>query len=183
MKELQQTLIKDDCYIPGIKAVDKDDLVSNKASEITASSFIKAAPPTNINGDYARHVEENVAGWISDKMSENGEWLKVSFDEEIAVKNIILRFDPDFKTTMIPTQSYKTKKRQEAEMPYVLVRDYELIFEKNGKIVKTIETLDNFQRVNKFEFSEKIVCDNVKIVVKNTYGDESARIFDFRIYE
>ncbi|MFI3325415.1 MAG: FAD-dependent oxidoreductase [Clostridia bacterium] len=183
IKELQQTLIKDDCYIPGIAADDKLDLVTNLDCKITASSETEKGKATNINGDYARRVDEVENAWISETLSENGEYIKVEFPKSVELSQLILRFDPNFSNTTIITQSWRKKEAQAPEMPYEMVRDYSIIFENDGKTVKTMDVDDNFQRVNKFDFDKKVVCDSMKILVKTTYGDKHARIFDIRAYE
>lgn len=180
--ELQQTLIKDDCYIPGIKVNDKEDIVSNSNCTVTASSAIESGLPSNINGDYSRRINEKEYAWISDEMSENGEFIKVDFDESKEISNVVLRFDPNFSKTIFTTQATRVKARIVKEMPHELVRDYVVIFEKNGEVVKEIAVEDNFQRVNKHEF-EKISADSIKVLVKSTYGDKHARVFEIRAYD
>ena len=46
IKEIQQTLIKDDCWIPGFKNEDDDDMA--RKAKITASSFKESCKPENI---------------------------------------------------------------------------------------------------------------------------------------
>ena len=183
ISELQQALIKDDCYLPGIPVCDKKDLVSNLDCKISSSSSLDIGKATNINGEYARRVEEVQNAWISNEISENGEWIEVKFPKLVKIKDMILRFDPNFSATIIPTQQIKRIQKQVPEMPFELVRDYDLIFMQNGKEIKTVQNLDNFQRVNKFNFDNSVECDAVKILVKTTYGDKHARIFDVRAYE
>ncbi|MFI3236722.1 MAG: FAD-dependent oxidoreductase [Lachnospiraceae bacterium] len=181
ISELQQTLIKDDCYIPGIVAKDALDLVTNKACEITASSNIEGGEPTNINGDYARRVEEVQHAWISEPFTDTPEWLQIKFAEEQSVSKIILRLDPNFSKSMVITQSSKARARLEDGMPSVLVESYTLELLKGGEVVGTVEVSDNDRRVNMHDFAD-IVCDTVKMTVKATHGDAHARVFDVRVY-
>ncbi len=181
INELQQTLIKDDCYIPGIVARDENDLVSKETCTITASSFTQNGEPTNINGDYARRVDENENAWISEPISPVGEWIKIGFNKEISAKELVIRFDPNFSKTIIPTQSTRVKQRQVEEMPYELVKNYKIKYLNNKEIVKEIDITDNFQRVNKHDI-DGISFDTLIITVKSTYGDKHARIFDIRVY-
>ena len=183
IKELQQMLIKDDCYLPGIVVADSDDLVTNRACAISASSYIVGGEPTNINGDYARRIDEKQHAWISDTMKDAPEWIQIQFEEAIIVGDIILRFDPNFSKIMFVTQSAQTMEKQDPGMPTVLIKDYTLEFLKDGKVIKAIEVADNTQRVNEHVFKEKVKCDAVKLIAKRTYGDEHARVFDLRIYE
>ncbi|ONI47638.1 pyridine nucleotide-disulfide oxidoreductase, partial [Candidatus Epulonipiscioides saccharophilum] len=178
--ELQQKLIKDDCYIPGIVCKDEDNLVKKYPVTITASSHIDGGEPTSINGDYARRVGDTNHCWISGEMNGD-EWININFGTSINANEVVLRFDPDFSNTLIPTQSYRTRARQPVDMPLVLVKDYTLVCHKNGVAVKEIAVSDNFQRVNKHSVAG-IDFDSLSVIVSATYGDKHARIFDIKVY-
>ncbi|MFI3238485.1 MAG: FAD-dependent oxidoreductase [Lachnospiraceae bacterium] len=182
MHELQQTLIRDDAYIPGIATKDTQDLVSNMNCAITASSCVTGGEPTNINGEYARRVGAVQNAWISDNMDKGAEWLQVSFPEVVSVKDVLLRFDPNFSKLLTPTIAVKQHKDMPVHMPEELVRDYEVICMKDGVEVACKVVDENYLRVNKLHFEEAVECDSIKVVVKKTYGDTSARIFEVRAY-
>ena len=61
--ELQQTLIRDDAYLPGIKNRDQQELVRRLQPVITASSNVSGGEATNINGDYSRKIGEKEYAW------------------------------------------------------------------------------------------------------------------------
>lgn len=177
--ELQQTLIRDDCYIPGIVAQDKDDLATNQPCTITASS----SQVLKLNGDYARRVYDTEYGWISEKISPNGEWIQIAMPTSCDISSVILRFDPNFNRTAIITQSSRTKERQPKYSPPELVRDYTLEFIKAGAVVHTTTVEENFQRVNNISLEKSINCDTVKVHVTATNGDDLVRIMDIRLYK
>ncbi len=176
--ELQQTLIRDDCHIPGIPVKDKNDLVSNGNCTITASS----QKVLKLNGDYARKVKDVDYGWISEDIAPDGEELVIKFPNAVEMSSVLLRFDPNFSKILFVTQSERVKSRQDKHMPKELVKDYTLVLEHNGKEVKRITINDNFQRVNEVSLGNKVTCDAIKVIVNSTYGDTSARIFDVRAY-
>ena len=181
MHELQQLLIKDDAYLPGIETKDADDLISNLNTVITASSALENAPATNVNSAYARKIDDEQNIWISKPLlSQSPQFVEIKFSKEIQMNEILLRFDPNF-AKYFATRITDSKRNNE-EMQAELVRDYKIEFFANGKIVKELSFDDNFVRVNHHKFSEKITCDTVKVTVLKTYGDESARISDIRIY-
>ncbi len=182
IEELQQTLIQNDCYLPGISTKDEKELITNQPCQVSASSHTEKGAPSQINSDYARRVGEEEHGWISKDIPSTGAVLEAKFEKPVDVSEIVLRFDPNFSRVIFPTQSLRVKGKQEKTLPSVLVKDYEIIFEKEGKVQQKIEVSDNFQRVNKHKLSDKISCDTAKLVVKSTYGDTSARVFDFRLY-
>lgn len=178
--ELQQTLIADDCYIPNIPVKDPENLVDT--AEITASSAIAEGSPQQINGDFARRIDEVQNAWISETLGAEAQWIAAKFPETVALEEVLLRFDPNFSQILITTPDLDLRKRMPPSLPYELVKDYALIFESKGTVVKTVDVVDNFQRVNRHLFPEKISCDVVKVLVKSNYGAENARIFDLRCY-
>ncbi|ONI44947.1 pyridine nucleotide-disulfide oxidoreductase [Candidatus Epulonipiscioides gigas] len=179
ISELQQLLLKDDAFLPGIETKDSEDLISNTKCTITASSYKEGAEPHKANGAYARRIEEEENKWISQPMSKDGEWLQVQFDKPTKINEILLRFDPNF-SKYFATRITDSKRNNE-EMQAELVRDYKIELIKDCKVLKEILVDDNFVRVNHHKF-DSITCDTVKIIVLKTYGDESARIDDIRIY-
>ena len=181
--ELQQTLIRDDAYLPGIKNKDQQELVRKLQPVITASSNVSGGEATNINGDYSRKIGEKEYAWISDTMSEQGEWIQIQFSEKVSVKNICLRFDPNFSRLLTPTIALVHQKLMVENMPYELVKAYEIQFLNNGDIIFSKSMKDNYLRVNEHEFAEGINCDCVRVLVKETHGDLHARIFEIGIYD
>lgn len=181
--ELQQTLIRDDAYLPGIKNRDQQELVRRLQPVITASSNVSGGEATNINGDYSRKIGEKEYAWISDTMSEQGEWIQIQFLEKVSVKNICLRFDPNFSRLLTPTIALVHQKLMVENMPYELVKAYEIQFLNNGDIIFSKSMKDNYLRVNEHEFAEGINCDCVRVLVKETHGDLHARIFEIGIYD
>lgn len=179
ISELQQLLLKDDAFLPGIETKDSEDLISNTKCTITASSYKEGAEPHKANGAYARRIEEEENKWISQPMSKDGEWLQVQFDKPTKINEILLRFDPNF-SKYFATRITDSKRNNE-EMQAELVRDYKIELIKDGQVLEEILVDDNFVRVNHHKF-DSITCDTVKIIVLKTYGDESARIDDIRIY-
>jgi hypothetical protein len=76
-------------------------------------------------------------------------------------------------------------KRQEQQRPGVpaeLVKDYDIVFKKNGESVKVIEIRDNHQRHNPHKF-EKTECDGVEFRIYSTNGSENVTVFEVRAYE
>ena len=63
IRELQQTLLKNDCYIPGHPNEDEADLA--RRASVTASSETAGGEAANVINGYARGVGEASNCWIS----------------------------------------------------------------------------------------------------------------------
>lgn len=179
INRLQQTLIKDDCYIPGIKTNDPLDLATD--CEITASSYIPDGEPSKIVNGNARVIDGELNCWISDNIKEP-QWINFKLPAERKLNELYLRFDPNFSEPIITTQAKALHEREVKYMPLELVKHYKVELINNGSVVYSFEDKDNFQRFCKIDLSKSPKCSDVKITVFETYGDSHARIFEARIY-
>ncbi|MFI3236420.1 MAG: FAD-dependent oxidoreductase [Lachnospiraceae bacterium] len=178
IKDVQKLLILDDCYLPGIAIEDEKDCC--QTATITASTHIAGGEPNQITNGHTRCIGETENAWISEEM--NGEeWLNVAFDSAKKVSEIEVKFDPNLSDIMVTTAVIRKISIQEKTMPSVLVKDYNVEFILDGKVVNTLEVRDNYQRINK-HLVDQVTCDNMKITVLNTYGDKHARIFEVKAY-
>ena len=86
--ELQQTLIRDDCYIPGFANTDKADLAQTAA--VTASSAQENYPAANVLTGVTRDINGCTNAWHSDGLSTQGEWLQLSLAAPAPVRTVQL---------------------------------------------------------------------------------------------
>ena len=80
IKEIQQTLIKDDCWIPGFKNEDDDDMA--RKAKITASSFKESCKPENIINGETRRINGKENCWESDKITNELPFIKLAFENQ-----------------------------------------------------------------------------------------------------
>ncbi len=179
ISEVQQLLLKDDCFIPNFKNEDVCDFALGK--KVTATSERKGFEAVNVTNGVARTVKENSNMYCSNGISENGESITIDFEKCVDLKELHIKFDSNLSREIeISLNSWVTS-RQEKGLPSTLVKDYKVELLNNGEIVKTIEKCDNIFRFNKLNF-ETVCCDSVKITCFNTYGNEDIRIFEVRAY-
>ncbi len=179
IEELQQQLLKDDCYIPNFKNQDKCDLALGK--KVVATSEKSDFEAQNITNGVARTVKENSNMYCSNGISENGESVTVDFGETVDLSQLHIKFDSNLSLEIEISLNKWVTNRQDKGLPTTLVKDYKVEFIRTGEIVKTIEKQDNIYRFNKLDF-ETVSCDSVKITCFNTYGDSDIRIFEVRAY-
>lgn len=175
---LQQTLIKDDCFIPGIKANDEADICPKCI--ITASSSVENGEASKIVNGFDRDIGEDKNAWVSEKISENGEWIKMELPKTQNISEVLIKFDPNLTKLLSTSAAPKTVARQVPDMPYELVSDYKVEAFLNGEIVFEETVIDNLQRLQNIKIGKD--ADTVKITIQKTHGDDNARIFEVRIY-
>ena len=178
MDELQQTLLKDDCYIPGFKNTDADDLC--RGAQVSASSHKAGCEPEKVINGVARRVGKEENCWESAGL--NGEFLTLAFDGAKPVRQLRLTFDPNLTKEIMPSMTRNVRDRQVKGLPRELIKDYTVELLLNGESVFRKETKGNSQRLNVIDLPESVNCDLIRITPESTYGYENARIFEVRAY-
>ena len=177
--ELQQMLLKDDCFIPNFKNEDKADYALT--AKLSATSEKSGYEVENIINGVARTVKDNSNMYCSDGISENGESITLDFGKPVNLNELHIKFDSNLSLEIEISMDSWVYSRQEKGLPSTLVKDYKVELIKNGETVKTVEKTDNIFRFNKIPL-ENTECDSVKITCYNTYGNEDIRIFEVRAY-
>ena len=177
--ELQQTLLKDDCYIPGYRNSDPADLA--RTANITASSFLYRCGPENITNGISRRVNNEENCWESDGISPDGEKLSLNFSTIQHVSQVRLTFDPNLTSEIMPSISVKALSRQVKGMPEELVSEYDLDFWNGQNCILTKKIRDNYQRLQVFDFSP-LECDKITFTFRKTHGYPSIRVYEIRVY-
>ena len=173
MDELQQQLLKDDCYLPGIVNHDKNDLaLKAKVSADTGSN-----PEAVING-VTRNVDDDVHAWTSAALPGK---LSLQWEQPVTISEIQITFDTNLSRSIKQTMSSKRIREQTLGLPPELTRDYCVALYSQGAEVARQEVRGNHQRMNRVRFPD-VTCDRAEIVVLATYGDPQSRVFEVRAY-
>jgi hypothetical protein len=175
MNELQQILIKDDCYIPGI--LNTDDLDLARTATVTATSEKEGYEASNV----IKGITRNNDVWISDGIGEQGETVCIKLKEPSCVSQVRLVFDSNFNYSIKQTMSIKRQKQQRVGVPEELIKDYTVTLWKDGTEVAQKHVSGNHQRLNIVEF-DGVKCDSVTVMIHATNGAENAHIYEIRIY-
>ena len=175
--ELQQTLLKDDCYIPGFANHDPADLC--RSAKVTATSFKEGCEPENVINGVARRVGKNENAWESVGL-ENAV-LTLALAEAAEVNQIRVTFDPNLTKEIMPSMTRNVRDRQVKGMPHELVKDYKVEALLGGEVVWSKDVAENYQRLNIHEL-DAVKCDTIRITALSTHGIDSARIYEVRAY-
>lgn len=179
--ELQQRLLRSDCYIPGFVNQDAGDLARRARAE--ASSCLEGHPADKVLNGVSRDTEEAVNCWESDGIRAEGETLTLRLDRPARLGQVRLTFDSNLNRAIKITLSAKRMAQQQAGPPRELVKDYEVRLVRNGEAAASRRVEGNYQRLNVLDFPEKPLCDIVEIRISATNGYPNARIFEVRAYE
>jgi len=180
IEELQQTLLRDDCYIPGCTNTDVYDKARNAV--VSASGYSGECRPELVLSGVTRGVDENGNCWESLPLSMEKAFLLFRLGATEPVSQIRVVFDPDLNSEIMVTMTRRVQAKEVTGMPPVLVRDYSVSIIREGNEVFRKDFRDNNKRLCVLDVPEGICGDEVKLEIHSTYGYECARVFEVRIY-
>lgn len=175
--ELQQEILKDGGFLPGIANTDPQDLA--RTASFTASSGQESA--ALVANGISRRLGQEQNGWQSEGLSEDGEWLAAKLAAPAALREVRLVFDSDFSYPIRVTMAPNRQRQQRKGVPAELVKNYELLLQKDGKTVRTLRVENNHNRLNVLRF-EPTECDSLLLRVSETNGAKKVTIFELRAY-
>ena len=175
--ELQQILLKDDCYIPGFQNEDSLDL----ARQACVHSSSEKLPASDVINGYSRAIGGHTNCWQSNGIRPEGETLDLAWKQQKMVHQVRLTFDPDLNSSIKMTLSSRRIAEQIPGVPPKLVKDYDVEIVLDGEIVCRHQVRNNFQRLNVLDF-EPVLCDQITVRIYATNGYEDVRIFEVRVY-
>lgn len=179
MRELQQMLLKDDAYIPGIWNEDPKDLA--RRAKVTATSAREGCPPENVINGISRDEDGHRNLWISGKGRTEGEMLTLHLADRQPVSEVHLTFDSNFHYAIKITLSRKRQAQQRIGVPPELIRDYTVTLWQGDKKAAKQTVTENVQRKNIVTFPTT-ECDRVTVMVHKTNGSNEAHIYEIRVY-
>lgn len=178
IEELRQTLLKEDCYIPG--AGNQDPLDKARTAVITASSYIPGYEPENVISGVTRQVGDATHAWHSADM--DAPWLSLALEKAQAISQIRVTFDPDLNIEIMISQTKRRLDGMIKGMPPSLVKDFTVRLLKDGETVYQKDITDNWQRLAVIDTGKPVVADQALVEIHSTYGDNTAKIFEVRLY-
>ena len=175
MEELQQLLLKDDCYIPGYRNTDPQDLA--RTAQISATSAREGFAPEKVINGVSRDENGIRNMWSSDGISPEGETLA----SVKKVSQVRLTFDSNFNYPIKITLSKKRQLQQRIGVPPELVKDYTVTLWRGEQKMAAQKVTENDQRQNVVTF-EPTECDKVTITIHTTNGEKDVHIYEVRVY-
>lgn len=180
IKELQQTLLKDDCYIPEIK--NNDSLDFALTADISATSHTEGNEPHNIISGVSRAVGNNSNCWESAGISEKGESVTLNLKQKKKISQIRITFDPNLNQEIMISMTKRVQQKEVKYMPLELVRNYTVKVLSDKDIIYKKTVYDNIERLAILDIGDEIIGDCVVLEIHSTYGCENARVFEIRVY-
>ena len=172
-------MLKDDCYIPGLRNQDKNDLA--RKAIVSASSEKKGFECNKVINGISRNEGDDNNLWVSDGIGPNGEVIVLKLANESIIHQVRLTFDPNLSEERCISVSKAFIEKEPIGVATDLVKDYSILLFCNGVLVDSKDIYGNYQRLNVSDFAS-VYANEVRIIIKTTNGSSDARIFEIRIY-
>ena len=179
MDELQQRLLRDDCYIPGFANHDEKDKA--RLASVTASGCTAGNEPEKVISGVSRTVGAESNCWEA-VIGPEGASVSLDFGGATELSEIRLTFDPNLSREIMPSLTRNVRERQVKGMPDELVKDYRVQLYDGEKKVFSQDVTDNYQRLNRIILPETVNCTRLTVTVFAAHGIDRARIFEIRAY-
>lgn len=175
--ELQQELLKDDCYIPF--AVNRDPADYGRQASVSATHHIPGCEPEKAVNGVARGEEGESNCWRAP--IEDSPSLLLTLSGKTLIREIRLTLDSNLSREITPSINETVLSRQKSGPPPELLKEYEVDILREGKVVEHIGAHSQGQRLQRL-FLDGTEGDAVRIRAISTYGSREAAIFEVRIY-
>lgn len=179
IKELQQTLLRDDCYIPHIKNEDATDLARGAA--VSASAQLPGFEASRILSGFSR-PSGDISHCFMAPLVGGPVTVTLTLPKAEPLQTIELKFDSNLSRQICISMSQQVRDEEAYSVPPELVKDYRLVFLRKGKIAAQRWIAGNSQRFNRIVLEQPVICDAVRLEILATNGDEKARVFEIRLY-
>jgi hypothetical protein len=91
LQQLQQTLLRDGCYLMGVRNADRNDLALS-ARVIASSSAAGCGPENAVNG-WNRIVDDNRNAWVPHAKAAGPHWIQLEFETSAKIDTIHVTFE------------------------------------------------------------------------------------------
>jgi FAD dependent oxidoreductase len=180
LKALQQTLLRDDQSIKGLKNEDPNDLA--RRASVTASGEHENCQAANVINGWVRALPGYENRWEA-PLGESGAWLELAWEKPQAIRHVQITFDSGFQRELTLSSSAAANVDIIRAPQPETVRRYSLLYQPDeGKGWVELASVErNHQRLRRHDFNP-VTAKRIRIHVNETNGDKLARIFEVRCY-
>ncbi|MGI6562768.1 MAG: FAD-dependent oxidoreductase [Clostridia bacterium] len=178
IKELQQTLMDDDCYLPWHK---------RDVGELTQKAILTASEgdPEVLRNGIDRPVKEEDNGWYG----KIGSFVEYRFEKPVLITRCRLVFDSDLEREScsghllyrtLPMLCNRFYNMEPFGFPKTMVKDFDLEYLDEEGAWRTLKKVrNNYQRLYKIDVH--VVTRAVRFIPRETYGDSRVHVFAFDV--
>ena len=164
MHELQQSLLADDCYLPGVSQ-------EYSALSLTARLTASQGDPEPVRDGINRPVGGNLHGW----RCSPGDWLAYTFKDTVYVETVTLVLDSALDCLI--ALSNLQHDDQLTRIPSVMPRELKLEGLVDGQWREIARVNGNYQRLLRLPIGRAV--QGIRVTLQATWGAESTTVYAF----
>ncbi|MEG0126831.1 MAG: FAD-dependent oxidoreductase, partial [Clostridia bacterium] len=177
INELQQALLRDDCWLPGIERKDEQDIAPLCKAE--ASHTLMGYDVQNLLHGASRRIDDASNAWAGEVAKLPT--VTLTLPEKMNVRTVSLLFDSNLSREITISINQEVLGRQVQGTPPELVRDFTLLYLENGQEVGRQHVKQNWRRRCVIENESPIGCDQLQLLEFTTHGSSKIVIYEVRI--
>ncbi|MBI5283109.1 MAG: FAD-dependent oxidoreductase [Candidatus Solibacter usitatus] len=174
---LQQTLLRDDQSLRGVRNEDPLDLARQARASASASAEEPGGEAAKALDGLVRDIPGKETHQWTGRMAAGGAWIELRWEKPVAISEVQITFDTGFQREL-------TLSSQDSAMRGVIrgpqpetARDYRVLA--GGAEVAAVQ--GNHQRLRRHRFAS-VTTDRVRLHIAATNGSDMARVFEIRCY-
>jgi hypothetical protein len=183
LRELQQTLLRDDQTIKGLANQDARDLA--RLAKVTASTRYGLTRPENvINGLVRDRLGEWENCWAAamDQAEDEPVWIQLTWDEPMPIREVQLTFDTGFQRELTLSASESVTRRMIRGPQPETVRDYAVYGIADDQERALVEVAGNYQRLRRHRFEPAERVRAIRLYLRSSNGVKIVRVYEVRCY-
>jgi len=177
ISELQQSLLRADCYIPGIENEDDSDLA--RTAEICASHALENCPAANLKSGVSRTVGEISHCWAANVSDAPA--LEMYLPHTACLRELHIKSDSNLSREITISINSGVIGRQHPSTPPELLRSCRIRLMQGEHCVHEMHLENLYQRFSVIALPG-IPCDRVIMDRMETHGADVIRLFEIRLY-
>jgi hypothetical protein len=165
MGELQQTLLRSDCYLPGVE----EDL-----PEITRTARLSASQgdPEPVRDGVRRQVRDDAHAWVW----RPGDWIAYEFADEQHATELTLALDSAMETEVILSHYNETACDV---VPAAMPKRLRVEVKVRGRWELLQEVAGNYQRFVRLPLDRHL--EGVRVALEELWGADESRLYAFSL--
>jgi len=182
VSDLQQTLLRDDAFLPGVKNSDPRDLAP--WASVSASAELPGNPATSVVDGIARPLPSHLGPWADGqshawRAPTAPAWIELKWPQAVEVGQIHLCFDSGLdRELMLSASDHATRKIIRGPQPEIPVR-YELVDEGGHPLASCHENHQR-RRIHKLSHPRRLTA--LRCTLLQTRGEALPALQEIRVY-
>ncbi|MDB6166204.1 MAG: dependent oxidoreductase family protein [Lacunisphaera sp.] len=181
INQLQQRLLKDDAFLPGLANNDPSDLA--RQARVAASSETKDGAAPNVIDGFARELPSHLGAWADGgthfwQSATLPAWIELAWPEPVRISEIHLTFDSGFQRELILSASDSISQKTIRGPQPELVDRYNVAAD--GKIIVSVDGNSLRKRIHRLP--APLTVARLRIGIISAHDLAAARLFEVRVY-